>query len=189
VLFTPASVYRDLARSDRSSSWVIRPLLLAFVLGCTVSLGASGRLSLRLIADGALSFAFLPAFSVIGFAIVYHLHRQRPVPFWRGLDAFLTGQLPWLLWLFLLAAVCAVVEPRRLGPWILPLELSVAIPVIWSSVADFTFFREVMGRTGAAAVRDLLLYRALAWGAATAYFFGIAIWGEVVPAAIGWLTR
>ena len=37
-----------------------RPLLLLFVLGCGVSMEVSGRFSLRLIADGMISFAFVP---------------------------------------------------------------------------------------------------------------------------------
>jgi hypothetical protein len=37
-----------------------RPLLLAFLLGCSVSMLASGRFTLRLIVDGTLSFAFVP---------------------------------------------------------------------------------------------------------------------------------
>jgi hypothetical protein len=48
-----------------------RPLLLAFTLGCAVSLLASGRLSARLIVDGAVSFAFVPVFEVLAFAALY----------------------------------------------------------------------------------------------------------------------
>ena len=40
---------------DRSALWVVvrRPLALLFVCGCVVSVWASGRLSVRLIADRA----------------------------------------------------------------------------------------------------------------------------------------
>jgi hypothetical protein len=152
-----------------------------------VSLVASGRLSVRLIVDGGLSFAFLPVFCIAGFWIVYLGFRERPLAFATALDLFSIGQLPWLLWLIALGTVCAVVEPRRIGPWIRPLELSLVVPTLWSGILDFHFFREAMARKPRAAIRDLLFYRALAWGAATAYFLGIAIWYEVVPEAIGWL--
>jgi hypothetical protein len=189
-LFHPAATYRELSRIEtRGASGFGRPLLLAFVLGCTVSLTASGRLSVRLIADGALSFAFLPVFAIGGFSILYLAVRERPVRFARALDLFFIGQTPWLVWLIALATVCAAIEPRRLRPWIWPLELSLAIPALWSAVMDYHFFREVMARAPHAAVRDLLVYRALGWSAATAYFLGIAIWYDVVPAMIGWLMR
>ena len=89
---------------------------LLLVLGCTVSLGASGRLTLRLITDGAVSFAFLPFFVVAGFAVVYFSRADRPLTFAGALDLFLTGLLPWLLWLLGLGIICSIVPPRRLGP-------------------------------------------------------------------------
>ena len=46
--------------------------------------------------------------------------------------------------------------------------------------------REVMGRSTGAATRDVVLYRLVGWGGATAYFLGIAIWYEVVPTALKW---
>ena len=52
-----------------------RPLFLAFVLGCGVSMLGSGRLTLRLIADGALSFAFVPLAELLGFVIAYSKSR------------------------------------------------------------------------------------------------------------------
>jgi hypothetical protein len=189
ALFRPASTYRELARlENRGAAAAARPLLLLFVLGCVVSLIASGRLSVRLIVDGSFSFAFLPACCVAGFAIVYFVRRERPVAFGRALDLFFIGQMPWLIWLIVFASVGAIVEPRRMGPWLRRLEWSVIVPFVWTAIIDFHFFREVMGRAPGAAVRDLVLYRAIAWGAATLYFFGIAIWYEVVPVVVDWVN-
>ena len=52
-----------------------RPLLLAFRLGCGVSIVASGRFTLRLIVDGTVSFAFVPLCELIAFVIVHRLPR------------------------------------------------------------------------------------------------------------------
>jgi hypothetical protein len=187
VLVRPATTYRALSNVDTRPRPVARLLGWLLVLGCTVSLGVSGRFSLRLIADGAASFTFLPIFCVAGFSTAYFISRERPLPFARALDLFLTGLLPWLLWLIALGTICTIVPPRRLGPWIGPLEVSLAVPAIWSAVLDFHFFREVMARTPRAATWDLLVYRAVAWGGSTAYFLGIAIWYEVVPIVIRWI--
>ena len=54
-----------------------RPLLLALILGCAVSVLASGRFTLRLIVDGALSMAFVPACQVLGLAAVYPFRRTQ----------------------------------------------------------------------------------------------------------------
>jgi hypothetical protein len=187
ILGQPAVVYRELSETHTRARPFARLLFFLLVLGSTVSLGASGRLSLRLIVDGGVSFAFLPIFCVAGFATAYFSRRDRPLPFARALDLFLTGLLPWLLWLIVLATICSIVPSRHLGPWIAPLEVSLAVPVIWSTVLDFHFFREAMVRSPGAATRDVLLYRLVAWSGATIYFFGIAIWAEIVPEVIRWI--
>jgi hypothetical protein len=186
LLLRPAAAYRVLLRDRIGTRVLNRLFFLVLVVGCTVSFLASGRLGLRLIADGAISFAFVPAFTVLGFAAVYFSRAERPLPFVRSLDLFLTSLLPWLLWLIGLSTICSIVSPRRLGPWIWPLELSFLLPVIWTSVIDFHFFREVMMRSPRAAIRDLLLYRLVAWGSGVTYFLGIAIWYEVVPVVVKW---
>jgi hypothetical protein len=58
-----------------------------FMLGWLVSLQASGRLRARLIADGALSFAFVPLFEMAALAAVYRLGPRR-ISFARMVDLF-----------------------------------------------------------------------------------------------------
>jgi hypothetical protein len=188
VLVRPAATYRELSRTHARASPLARALWFLLVVGSTVSLLTSGRVTARLIADGMLSFAFLPVCCLAGFATTYFGRREPPLTFARALDLFMTGLLPWILWLIVLAAVCSLVRPRAIGPLIWPLEVSLAVPALWSFVVDFHFFREAMGRTAGAAFRDLLLYRLVAWGGATTYFLGIAIWYEVVPELIRWIT-
>jgi hypothetical protein len=186
LLLRPAATYRVLSRSHTGTRVLNRLFVFVLVLGCTLSFLASGRLGLRLIADGAISFAFAPAFTVLGFAAVYFSRADRPLPFIRSLDLFLTGLLPWLLWLIGLSTISSIVPPRQLGPWLWPLEASFLLPAVWTCVIDFHFFREVMTRSSRAAIRDLLLHRIVAWGSGAAYFLGIAIWYEIVPVAVKW---
>ena len=73
---TPAG---ELRQRSAAVTLLRRPLLLAFVLGCGVSLLASGRFTPRLVVDGTLSFAFVPVCELIAYAIVYRLQRgSRP---------------------------------------------------------------------------------------------------------------
>jgi hypothetical protein len=88
------------ASLTESRAWVLarRPLLLALVLGFAISLIVSGRFTVRLIADGALSFAFVPLAELAGLALVYYLGR-RVLPFAQAVDRFFSGNTAWLWWL------------------------------------------------------------------------------------------
>src|SRR5262249_60631416 len=57
----------------RARWWLLlrRPLLLALFIGSGVSLMSSGRLTPRLVVDGAVSFAFVPVFELAAFALVH----------------------------------------------------------------------------------------------------------------------
>jgi hypothetical protein len=149
-----------------------RPLLLAFLLGCGVSMLASGRFTLRLIVDGTVSFAFVPLCELVAYAIVHRLQRGTG-PFARAADRYFAGNTPWLWWLVALMAAAAIQPVRSTD--LLPLILITSvIPIALSVRSDWRFFRSD-GRTRARAGADVVLQRAIAWSLATAYFFGVAI--------------
>jgi hypothetical protein len=157
---------------------VRRLVLLAFFLGSTVSLLASGRLTPRLVVDGALSMAFVPIIQLGAFGAVYRW-RRRPMAFGVAADRFFAGNLPWLYWLFGVAVVAAFVPPTQMGYWVVPIELAMFVPIGWGTWLDIRFFRDDMAATPRGAAGDAALYRAIAWPLITAYFLGIAIWAEV----------
>ena len=184
VLLNPAAAFRELTTAQTAGVWVLcrRPLRLLFVCGCVVSLWVSGRLSVRLIADGAVSFAFLPVFSLAALAIVYRRSPRR-VSFAQAADVFLAANAPWLLWLVAFAALRALESPMQAAAPPLALswtiELSLIVAAVWSAYVDLHFFREVLPHP-AGSSRDLILQRAIGWSCSAAYFFGIAIWPEIV---------
>lgn len=158
-----------------------RPLLLLLFLGGVVSLGASGRFTLRLIVDGAISFAFVPAFCLAGLAVVCRLGPRTGLPFASVADAFFAGFTPWLAWLIVAGGVFAVVPPRAFGPWFFPVLIAGALPLIWSLRIDWRFFQDRLGRSPRHALRDLAVHRAVEWIGIVAYFLGIALWYQVLP--------
>jgi hypothetical protein len=187
VLLNPAVAFREMAQERSGGRWVLvrRPLLLAFTIGCAVSLLASGRLSVRLITDGAVSFAFVPVFEAAALAVVYQSGPRR-IRFTQAVDLFFAGNAPWLLLAIALGAFFSVLAPTEIPRWwTAPPRMWVVdgafVPVmLWSAYIDFHFFREAMGRPSGRAVRDVILQRAIAWSCAIAYFFGIAIWPWIV---------
>jgi hypothetical protein len=143
------------------------------LLGCGVSLLASGRFTLRLIADGAVSFAFVPACELIAFAVVHRVQRASR-PFTQAADRYLAGNAAWLWWMLALMTVITLLPARRLGSLLAPILFTAPIPIALSVRFDWRFFRGE-GRTRRQAVLDILLQRAIGWSLATAYFLGVAL--------------
>jgi hypothetical protein len=150
-----------------------RPLLLMVVLGFGISIISSGRFTLRLIVDGALSFAFAPVCELAAFAVVYSTGR-RTLPFAKAVDRFFAGNTPWLWWLFGIMLATAVLPVRQHGHLLPALLVACLLPIAFSIAFDLRFMRDVMGRTRGRARVDIVVQRIIAWSAATAYFFGLA---------------
>ena len=162
-------------------------LLLSLALGCAVSALATGRLSARGIVDGAISFAFVPAIEVVAFWLIYRRARSRP-PFGRALGLFLAGNRPWLLWLVCMIVAGFVVWPDEpitsSSGGVSLIALIPLVPALWWSASDdLSFYRSVMKRTRHEARVDAVLFRAIAWPLAGAYYGGIAAW----PIVLTWL--
>jgi hypothetical protein len=158
-----------------------RPLLLLLFVGCFVSMEASGRLSIRLIADGAVSFAFVPVFGIVSLALVSRA-RARGVSFAEAVDTFFATDTAWLLWLVAMIAIRAVESPQfASGPprpvfWAKGASM---VPVaLWTAWLDLRLFRSTLAP--AAPVRAFLMQRLVAWSCALTYFFGIAVLAYIV---------
>ena len=131
--------------------WLLarRPLLLALVLGFAISLIVSGRFTVRLIADGALSFAFVPLAELGGLALVYYLGR-RVLPFAQAVDRFFSRNTAWLWWLMAIMTLTVVLPVMQHERLMAPLLLSLLIPIVLSVRHDLLYFRDVPGATRAA---------------------------------------
>ena len=165
---------------------VRQPLLVVFVLGTTVSVLASGQFTLRLIVDGAVSFAFVPVCEAAGIAAVWS-RRRAVLSYPVTLDSLFENNVPWLVWLLALVGIGAFVPAVEVGYWITPVLVSLVVPVAWSAYLDFRLLRTMMGRTAGGAAFDVALQRAIAWPLAFTYFLGATLLSDVVPMAAGWL--
>jgi hypothetical protein len=175
--------YSMAQRPPHSGAWLAirRPLLVAAVFGCAVSLMTSGRVSLRLAAPATLYWSFVPLLELTGLAAVWPWKRSQ-VSFARAIDLFFVSHTPWSLWLCAFAAVWAFFPPARVFAWTASPwswygpALAVAL---WSACLDFRFFRSVSGRTPTIACRDLAVQRVIAWTGGVAWFMGSAAWQVV----------
>jgi hypothetical protein len=165
--------------------WLLlrRPLLLLFSLGCLVSFLASGQLTARLVLDGMVSFAFVPAIQLVALAAAFPW-RPRPLPFSAAADLFFAGSIPWLLTFVVICAAATISSPVF---WSLTtLEIAMLPALSWSLGIDFRFFRDHTHHTRRAAARALVLQRLIGWSLTVMYFLGIAIWAEILPQIPWW---
>jgi hypothetical protein len=177
-MMRPATAYRLLAQQPRSvRTWLAwrRLLFVAFVLGCTMSLITSSRLTLRLAGSATTYWSFVPLAETVALAVVSR-QQQRTRPFSSTVDLFFAGYGPWLLWLIGLCAIWSFFPPIQASAFTRAwLYGATAIVVVWSAYIDYCFFRFVMGRDRAQASRDLLLQRLVSWTLIVAVFGGPAI--------------
>ena len=159
------------------NAWIAlrRPLLVAFLLGCAVSLLTSGRLTLRLVAPATFYWSFVPLCEIGSLALVAG---RRKIPFAQAIDRFFASQTAWLLWLAAFAAAYRWIQSNLV--WY---GLALAA-FVWSAYRDFGFFRRLLERSPGRAVRDLAVQRLLCWTAALAIFAAPSIW-QVLASGIG----
>jgi hypothetical protein len=166
VLLRPSQAYQALASEPAPGTlWIAlrRPLLLACMLGGLVSLGTTGVLTLRIVVPATLYWGYVPAAETLALVAVVWTRRRR-VPFSRAIDAFFAGHALWTLYVVVICWLLASMPPDRVWFWLTTWCLAGLAGVIgWSAYIDFCFYRRFYGTTGRAAIRDLLVQRAIGW--------------------------
>jgi hypothetical protein len=179
VMLQPRSAFTTLARQPvRDGIWlaVRRPLLLAFVIGCTISLLTSAGLTLRLTGGATIYWSFVPLAEIVALGAT-SLRNSEGVSRTRAIDLFFTGHGPWCLWLIGLGAIWSFFPPARAFELTSPLWLygTTSVVVVWSVWIDFCFFRVVIGRSRSSVWSGLLLQRLISWSLVIAIFGAPAI--------------
>jgi hypothetical protein len=185
-MLRPAAAYRFLAQQPQprpalGGAWLgwRRPLLVAVVLGCTMSLITSASLTLHLAGPATFYWGFVPLAEIAALAAVCRRTR-RTGPFGRTVDLFFAGHGPWLFWLIGLCGIWSFVPPIQAYDFTrVWLYGAGAIVIVWSAYIDFCFFRFAMGKKPARAGGDLLVQRLVSWTIVVAVFGGPAIVPEV----------
>jgi len=176
VMARPARTFGALAVgpvSTRDGGWWVgarRPLALAVICGCVMSLASTGTLTVRLVGPATVYWAFLPLVELLAFLALVAPRRRRPaLP--RTIDAFFAGHGPWTLLLLGVASSWAFLPPQRAWELLITVWAWAALPVIvWSARIDFCFYRSMLGASRWSALRDLLVWRLLVWTAVLMVF-------------------
>jgi hypothetical protein len=167
VMIQPRSAFAALVRQPAGRGiWLAakRPLFLAFLIGCTISLVTSPGLNLRLAAGGTVCWSFVPLAGIAALIAVCGRKREG-LSLARTIDLFFTGAGPWAAWLIGLCAIWSFLPPARAFAFSNPFWLygGAAVAIVWSAWIDFRFFRLVLGRGRVGAWGGLLLQRLISW--------------------------
>jgi hypothetical protein len=164
-----------------------RPLRMAVVLGCAMSLMTEGRITLRLALPAALCWSFIPLVQIACLAISHR--RARPeVSLGRAIDLSFTGGGPWLFWLVAYTSLWVLFPAERTyggaNHHVIWYGLAIAAG-FWSVYIDFWYFRVVFGRTAAGAGGSILFHRLVCWSVGLVVFVLSAGW-QTVAGWLGW---
>ena len=182
VMLRPRAAYEWLAASpSRAGKWIVlrRPLALAFLLACMMSLVASQRLTLRHIAGGTVSALFLLLAQVGVLWLV--CGRRRTIPFARTVDLFFASYGPWVLWVLAFSYLWAFLPMRDALKyfWTGSITVTGGTVVAWSLYLDCRFFRGVFHRSRAGAAWDVARLWTLSWCVCLVIFGWSALPAEV----------
>jgi len=183
VMIQPRSAFAALARQPaRSGIWLAakRPLFLALLIGCTISLVTFPGLNLRLAAGATIYWSFVPLAGIAALIAVCSRNRDR-LSLARTIDLFFTGTGPWVIWLIGLCAIWSFLPPARAFAFSNPFWLygGTAVAIVWSAWIDFCFFRVALGRGPAGAWGGLLLQRLISWSVVILIFGAPSIPPEI----------
>jgi hypothetical protein len=151
-----------------------RPMLVALVIGCVVSLLDARVLTARLAIPAAFWWTYVPLLEILGLFAASPAAR-RSGSWQRTIDLFFTGHGPWLLWMVALAAGFAFIPTVRIFSWVPHVRIaldSAVVIVAWSAYIDYQFFRRVLKQSAWRAGRDLLVQRAISWTLGLTIFVG-----------------
>ena len=172
------------SRFGRMTVWpaVKRPLFVAFLLGCTVSLMTARLLTLRILVSAMVYWSAVPLIEIAALAVVCRRDRHE-TPFPHLIDAFFKGFTPWLLWLVGVSAIGSFLAPAaEAADWTVSMVWLVgggALALVWSLAIDFSFFRSVLRRSRPLAMRDLALHRCISWPLTLALIGAPTIWSTM----------
>ena len=154
---------------------VAKAFLYWFVMAAAAALTGGGRVSVRLLGDTAIMLAPIALIQLGSLAAVYWTGR-RPLGFTSAADTFFAGSWPWIVAFAALAAFSVAVDPTVAWRWHSAVGMVLfAVAAAWTIPIDYRYYRHRLGRTAVRATTDLVVHRAIAWGATVIYLFRTAL--------------
>lgn len=190
LLGAPFRTYHVLARGDARSAeggWtrvLLQVALCAAIAGTATAAAATGRISWSLALSGTACWLPLIALQLITAACVILPVSRRAPPSPRLRRAgflfflFFRGHAPWSLWVL---AACAFMFT---APTLASDDIIMAtglVPLAWTAVLVYAYFREVLGLRRRAAVIATLVHQLLTTAVIVAYVaWAVQLWPRLL---------
>jgi hypothetical protein len=170
LMVSPRATYAALVREPARATLVTalrRPLLVAVVIGVSISILATGRATPVLVAGTTISWSYVVLVQLAVAMLLVAPRARRTVGLARALDLFFAGHAPWSL----LALAAAAWGPSPPGRPLWPLLVLGVVPIILTPRIVAAFFTEVLGVSTRDARRLTVMQQAITWT-----LFGAIVW-------------
>jgi hypothetical protein len=153
-----------------------RMALVALVIGTSVTVSATERVTLSLVLAGAIGWSFVPVLQLLtGWMLVRGFPRDRV----RLLDRYFATHWPWSLWI-LASYTTLLMFPgsRRFAWWI---TLTAALPVLWTLRLLLRFCREDLRLGIRRSWVRVAAHQTVTYAIVSAYIFvAVALWPRIL---------
>jgi hypothetical protein len=151
--------------------------LVALVIGVSVTVAATGRVTLPLVISGAVGWGFVPVLQLMtGMLIV----RGARGPLVRRLEGYFTLHWPWSVWIVAFHAALLLLPSRWSGLW---LAATASVPILFTTWLLLAFCQQELSLPRRLAVRRVGEHQVVTYALVLAYVsVAIALWPRIVGA-------
>jgi hypothetical protein len=150
--------------------------LIALVIGTSLSVAATERVTISLVVAGTLGWSFVPVLQLLtGVLLIRGTRVDRPA----ALERYFDTHWPWSLWILTSSAVLLMIPvTRAFGLWT---ALTAGVPVIWTVRLLLGYCRTVLHLSTAQARLRVALHQILTYAITLAYInAAVALWPRIV---------
>lgn len=155
-----------------------RMALVAVIIGTSVTVSATERVTLALVLAGSIGWSFVPLLQLLtGLLLIRGTARSRRLDL---LDRYFATGWSWNLWI-LAIHVTLLLWPasRRLG--ILVIGIAAIVPIVWTLKSLFDYCRRDLGLDPRGARARVFQHQAVTYALVVAYvIFAVSLWPRVV---------
>jgi hypothetical protein len=169
LIVSPRAAYRELVRRPERLSALgalRRPLLVAGVIGVSLSIAATGRVTPALAIGTTITWSYIVLLQLAIALPLIAPAARRTVGLARGIDLFFAGHAPWSL-----AALTAAAWAPPPGRTLWPVAGIAILAVVLTPRIEAAFFGEVLGLDRRRAVRMTAVHQAITWTVFVALFW------------------
>ncbi len=160
IAIAPEAAYRELAARNVPTTWwraLARPALALLTIAVVVPMMMTREITAALVVESAGAWGLVVVIQLLVAAVFVAPAAERGVGFWRAMDLWFAGHLPYSLWILLLPFLTSTstVPPHDV------MGVSMIVPLAWTGVIATAFFHVVLGMSRSAARRRAALHLAV----------------------------